>query len=170
MIGINGTNGGQGRNGARRTLNVGVVGLGYWGPNLLRVLGRDARGEGQVDLRPGRAAPPSDSSTAIPATARTTNVDLLFEDPEVDAIFIATPVFTHFDLASRSLEAGKHTFVEKPLAPSAELASELLRRARERERVLMCGHTFLYSPPVRVVKDLLGGTSWARSSSSPRAG
>ncbi len=64
-------------------------------------------------------------------------------------------MFTHFDLASRSLDAGKHTFVEKPLAPSSELACELLRRARAQDRVLMCGHTFLYSPPVRAVRDLL---------------
>ena len=169
MIGVNGRNGGQARNGARDTLNVGLVGLGYWGPNLLRVLAEmpAVRVKWICDLDEQLLR---GFEHRYPATARTTNVDLLFEDPEVDAIFIATPVFTHFDLASRSLDAGKHTFVEKPLAPSSELASELLRRARERERVLMCGHTFLYSPPVRAVKDLLdAGTSWARSSSSPRA-
>jgi len=166
MIGVNGQNGNHGGNGnhrsngyhrgngATRTLNVGVVGLGYWGPNLLRVLAEmpAVRVKWICDLDEQLLR---GFEHRYPATARTTNVDLLFDDPEVDAIFIATPVFTHFDLASRSLEAGKHTFVEKPLAPSAELASELLRRARERERVLMCGHTFLYSPPVRVVKDLL---------------
>src|SRR6187551_1052530 len=151
MIGHNGSNG---ANGAVRTLNVGIVGLGYWGPNLLRVL------DEMPDVRVKWICDPDEQllrgfEHRYPGTARTTNVDHLFEDPEVDAILIATPVFTHFDLASRSLEAGKHTFVEKPLAPSGELASELLRRARLRERVLMCGHTFLYSPPVRVVKDLL---------------
>jgi predicted dehydrogenase len=154
MIGHNGSNGANGANGAVRTLNVGIVGLGYWGPNLLRVLAEmpDVRVKWICDLDEQLLR---GFEHRYPGTARTTNVDHLFEDPEVDAILIATPVFTHFDLASRSLEAGKHTFVEKPLAPSGELASELLRRARLRERVLMCGHTFLYSPPVRVVKDLL---------------
>jgi predicted dehydrogenase len=144
----------NGTNGAVSALKVGVVGLGYWGPNLLRVLAEmpsvhvkwicdlDEQLLGGFALR-------------YPGTSRTTDVDVLLNDPEVDALFIATPVFTHFDLASRSLEAGKHTFVEKPLAPSSELASELMRRARLRDRVLMCGHTFLYSPPVRVVKDML---------------
>jgi predicted dehydrogenase len=157
MIGANGRNGANGAHGARRSasdLNVAVVGLGYWGPNLLRVL---------VEMPSVRVKWICDLDEQVlggfglryPAVARTTKVDVVLEDPEVDAVFIATPVFTHFDLAARSLEAGKHTFVEKPLAPSSELASELLRRARPRERVLMCGHTFLYSPPVRVVKDLL---------------
>jgi predicted dehydrogenase len=148
MIGHNGNNG------TPSPLNVGVVGLGYWGPNLLRVLAEmpAVRVKWICDLDEQLLA---GFALRYPGASRTTDVDVLLEDPEVDAVFIATPVFTHFDLASRSLEAGKHTFVEKPLAPSAELASELLRRARMRERVLMCGHTFLYSPPVRVVKDLL---------------
>jgi predicted dehydrogenase len=156
MIGVNGMNGNGAHrsNGATSTLNVGVVGLGYWGPNLLRVLAEmpAVRVKWICDLDERLL---EGFKHRYPATARTTDVDVLFDDPEVDAVLIATPVFTHFDLASRSLDAGKHTFVEKPLAPSAELASELLRRARMRERVLMCGHTFLYSPPVRVVKDLL---------------
>jgi predicted dehydrogenase len=151
MIGVNGNNG---SNGTTSTLCVGVVGLGYWGPNLLRVLAEmpGVRVKWICDLDEQLL---DGFKHRYPAAARTTEVDLLFEDPEVDAVLIATPVFTHFDLASRALDAGKHTFVEKPLAPSAELASELLRRAQMRERVLMCGHTFLYSPPVRVVKDLL---------------
>jgi predicted dehydrogenase len=70
---------------------------------------------------------------------------------------IATPVFTHFELASRSLEAGKHTFVEKPLAASSEDVDQLVRLASDRGLALMCGHTFLYSPPVRAVKRLLDG-------------
>jgi predicted dehydrogenase len=68
---------------------------------------------------------------------------------------VATPVFTHFDLASRSLAAGKHTFVEKPLASSSELGDELVRLADERDLKLMCGHTFVYSPPVRAMKEML---------------
>jgi predicted dehydrogenase len=136
------------------TLSVGVVGLGYWGPNLLRALaempGVDLAWICDLDeqLLDG-------FGKRYPGPIRTTDVGRLLDDPKLDAIVLATPVFTHFDLASRSLDAGKHTFVEKPLAPSSELASELLRRAQARKRVLMCGHTFLYSPPVRAIKDLL---------------
>ncbi len=68
---------------------------------------------------------------------------------------IATPVFTHFDLASAALRAGKHTFVEKPLAPSSGQGLRTLRDRRGGGPVLMCGHTFVYSPPVRAVKELL---------------
>ncbi len=148
MISANGTQH------AVRTLNMGIVGLGYWGPNLLRVLSElpAVRVKWICDLDEQLLR---GFEQRYPGAARTTDVDLLLDDPELDAILIATPVFTHFDLASRSLDAGKHTFVEKPLAPSGELASELMRRARVRDKVLMCGHTFLYSPPVRVVKDLL---------------
>ena len=64
-------------------------------------------------------------------------------------------MFTHFDLATRSLEAGKHTFVEKPLAPSPDEADQLMDLAAERGLTLMCGHTFLYSPPVRMVREML---------------
>jgi predicted dehydrogenase len=90
-----------------------------------------------------------------PSVQATTSFEDLLEDPRLDAVLIATPVFTHFDLASRSLAAGKHTFVEKPLAQSSEEAEGLLGLADEEELVLMCGHTFLYSPPVRAVKALL---------------
>jgi predicted dehydrogenase len=156
MIGTNGngSNGASRTNGAVRVLNVGVVGLGYWGPNLLRVLAEmpSVRVKWICDLDEQLLG---GFGLRYPGVAQTTDVDVVLEDPQVDAVLIATPVFTHFDLASRALDAGKHTFVEKPLAPSSELASELLRRARLRDRVLMCGHTFLYSPPVRAVKDLL---------------
>src|SRR5215211_1981719 len=139
---------------AARPLGVAVIGLGYWGPNLLRVLADDV----ELDVRwlcdrdPERLAR---FHRRYPATCATTRVEAVLEDPAVDAVVIATPVFTHFELAAASLLAGKHTFVEKPLAPSCLLADELRVLARRVERVLMCGHTFLYSPPVRVVKRML---------------
>jgi predicted dehydrogenase len=137
-----------------RPLTVGVIGLGYWGPNLLRVLSDDddVVVKWACDRDPERLAR---FARRYPATRPTTRVEMLFEDPETDAIVIATPVSTHFELAAASLAAGKHTFVEKPLAPSAALASELIARANRAGRVLMCGHTFLYSPPVRAVRRLL---------------
>jgi predicted dehydrogenase len=135
-------------------LTFGLVGLGYWGPNLLRVLAEVPGAEVKwiCDLDAQRL---SDISRRYPSCTRTSDIDHLFEDDELDAILIATPVVTHFDLAARSLQAGKHTFVEKPLAQSGEQANQLLELAETQDLVLMCGHTYLYSPSVRAVKKLL---------------
>ena len=136
------------------SLKFGLIGLGYWGPNLLRVLADMPEVEVKwiCDLDPQRL---ERFGRRLPGAGRTGDVDDLFDDPDLDAILIATPVFTHFDLASRSLRAGKHTFVEKPLASSSLEAAQLLRLAESQQRTLMCGHTFVYSPPVRAVKSLL---------------
>ena len=139
--------------GAARPLTLGLVGLGYWGPNLLRVLAEmpDVTVAWICDLDPeklGRA------QRRYPAIRGTTDLEKLLA-AELDAVVIATPTFTHYDLAGRSLWADRHTFVEKPLAASAAEAEELLALAAQRDRVLMCGHTFLYSPPVRAIKRLL---------------
>jgi predicted dehydrogenase len=133
---------------------VGVVGLGYWGPNLLRVLVEmpDVRVKWICDLDEHRL---TRFGRRYPGCRPTRDVDALLDDNEVDAVLIATPVFTHFDLASSALLAGKHTFVEKPLAPSSDKATKLIATAESQDRVLMCGHTFVYSPPVRAVKRIL---------------
>jgi predicted dehydrogenase len=139
---------------AAREVGVAVVGLGYWGPNLLRVLGDnlDADVRWICDLDPERLGK---YRRRHPGARVTTKFERVLSDPTVDAIIIATPVHTHYDLAVRALEAGKHVFVEKPLAHSSELADELAEIASERNRNLMCGHTFLYSPPVRAVKRMI---------------
>jgi predicted dehydrogenase len=138
----------------RRALTFGLVGLGYWGPNLLRVLGDDPDVEVRwiCDLDPDRLAR---FARRHPDATPTNDVEQVLADDDVDALVIATPVFTHVDLCTRSLLGGKHTFVEKPLATSSKLADELVRLARLRHRVLMCGHTFIYSPAVRAVKRLI---------------
>jgi predicted dehydrogenase len=136
-------------------LNVGVVGLGYWGPNLLRVLTDDPGVEVKwiCDLDQARLAR---FQRRYPSVTAASDVELLLNDDDLDALVIATPVFTHYDLCRRSLLAGKHTFVEKPLANTAHRAEDLVRTAAAEERVLMCGHTFVYSPAVRAVKRLIG--------------
>ena len=141
-------------NGSRPPAGVAVVGLGYWGPNLLRVLSDNADVEVLwiCDLDQERLMK---YRRRYPATRVTTRIDRVLADPDVDAVIIATPVFTHYDLASQALAAGKHVFVEKPLAPSSALADDLAEMARQRHRVLMCGHTFIYSPPVRAVKRMI---------------
>src|SRR3954451_2977941 len=87
-----------------------------------------------------------------PATRTTSKIDDLLADDDWDAVVIATPIFTHGDLAQRALSAGKHTFVEKPLAASASEADALIGLAADTGLTVMCGQTFLYSPPVRALK------------------
>jgi predicted dehydrogenase len=137
-----------------KPVTFAVVGLGYWGPNLLRVLLDDdaVLVRWICDLDAARLAR---CARRCPGIRATSCVDDVLCDPEVDAVVFATPVFTHVDLCTRSLQHGKHTFVEKPLATSAAAADELVRLARAHRRVLMCGHTFLYSPAVNAVKKML---------------
>jgi predicted dehydrogenase len=136
------------------SIRAGVVGLGYWGPNLLRGLLElpDVEISYICDLDERRL---SALSRRYPHATPTVSFADLLDDADLDAILIATPVFTHFGLASASLRAEKHTFVEKPLAPSTEEADELIALARGRDLRLMCGQTFLYSPPVQEVKRLI---------------
>ena len=111
-----------------------MVGLGYWGPNLVRVL--IERSDVEV-----RWICDSDLSRLerfgrrYPSVQLTQEIDEVLDDPSVDGVLLATPVFTHYDLARRCLEAGKHTFVEKPLAPSTALAEELIALSEERGAV-----------------------------------
>jgi predicted dehydrogenase len=135
-------------------ISVGVVGLGYWGPNLLRALVEQAGVETRYicDLDEQRLR---SFARRYPGVTATTRYEDLLSDPQLDAILIATPVFTHYELACEALNAGKHTFVEKPLAPSVADASGLLELANERDLCLMCGQTFLYSPPVAAIKQLV---------------
>ena len=138
----------------RGRIRVGVVGLGYWGPNLARVLAdrTDVELAWLCDQDPARVA---QLSRRYPGTRTTTYLDDLLCDPTLDAVVLATPVYTHYELGHRCLEAAKHTLVEKPLAPSSAAAQELIDLALEQELVLMCGHTFLYSPPVRAIRNLI---------------
>jgi predicted dehydrogenase len=135
-------------------LGVAVVGLGYWGPNLVRNLHEleDVRVELVCDRR-------EDTLIAVgrryPAVRTTTSFADVLADPAIDAVLLATPVSTHHPLAAAALRAGKHTFVEKPLASSAAEALELIELANERRLTLMPGHTFLYSPPVQMVRSLI---------------
>jgi predicted dehydrogenase len=144
-----------GANGRRpKPVRMAVVGLGYWGPNLVRNLHQVDGAEVTwiCDSRPERLEP---LTRRYPAVRHTVSYDDVLGDPSVDAIAIATPVSTHFSLAAAALRAGKHVFVEKPLAASGAEAAELVRLAEERDLVLMPGHTFLYSPPVTMIRELI---------------
>ncbi|MFL5920734.1 MAG: Gfo/Idh/MocA family protein [Gaiellaceae bacterium] len=135
-------------------LRVAVIGLGYWGPNLVRNLHELPAAEVAYvcDTREEQLRA---VTTRYPAIRPTTEFERVLADPDVDAVAIATPVSTHAELATAALRAGKHVFVEKPLAASSAEAVELIELATQNELVLMPGHTFLYSPPVDTVRTLI---------------
>jgi predicted dehydrogenase len=135
-------------------MKVAVVGAGYWGPNLARNLIASPRLSGLVicDKDPERLAL---MKTRFPQAETTQDLDVVLGDPSIAGICLATPISTHGPLGSRVLEAKKHLFMEKPLAGSVEEAKQLVALARERERVLMVGHTFEYSPPVLRTRELI---------------
>jgi len=139
---------------AASPLRVAVVGLGYWGPNLVRNLHElpDVELAAVCDLREDALAA---IARRFPAVTTTTRFQDLLDDPRLDAVAIATPVSSHFPLGSAALEAGKHVFVEKPLAASSGEALDLIGLARRHGLVLMPGHTFLYSPPVNLIGELI---------------
>jgi predicted dehydrogenase len=131
-----------------------VVGLGYWGPNLVRVLHEIPEAEVAYvcDLRLEAL---KRIATRYPALPLTTSYNEVLADKTVDAIAIATKVTSHHSLAAAALDAGKHVFVEKPMTASSEEAEDLIARAEARGLTLMPGHTFLYSPPVNLVRELV---------------
>jgi predicted dehydrogenase len=139
---------------ATKGLSVGVIGLGYWGPNLVRVL-HELPEVDRIWVCDVRALALEAVRRRYPAAVTTLDAEAVIQSPELDAVVIATPVSTHFELARRALLAGKHVFVEKPLTVNVSEALELVRLADEQSLTLMPGHTFLYSPAVNVIRDLI---------------
>jgi predicted dehydrogenase len=135
-------------------LRIGVIGYGYWGPNLVRNFGADPRTRvvAIAELSPARRQV---AATAVPHIKCVADAAAVIADPGVDAVAIATPIFTHHGLAKAALEAGKHVVVEKPLAPSVAEAEELEQLAARAGRVLMVDHTFVYTSAVRKIRDLI---------------
>jgi predicted dehydrogenase len=135
-------------------ISIAVVGCGYWGPNLIRNFNslEDCRVKIACDLDQNRLA---HIKTLYSGIETTTEYDRLLEDATIDAIAIATPVRLHYEMAQRSLQAGKHTFIEKPMASSAEECKDLIRLAESQQLTIIVGHTFIYSPPVRKIKEIV---------------
>lgn len=135
-------------------VRTAVVGLGYWGPQLVRNLYESSHADlvTVCDARPEALA---QIGRRYPGLRQTTDFADVLADSEVEAVVVATPISTHYSLARAALEAGKHTFVEKPLAGSLSDAKKLVALAQELGLVLMPGHTFLYSPPVQAIRDLI---------------
>jgi predicted dehydrogenase len=137
-------------------IGLGVIGAGYWGPNLVRAAVATAtlQLEWLCDLDEARARAVLGRYTTVRAT---TSYEQVLEDPAVSAVAIATPAATHFDLVRAALEAGKHVLVEKPLTSSLAEAVKLADWAEHSGRVLMCDHTYCYTPAVRRIRELIHG-------------
>jgi predicted dehydrogenase len=135
------------------TIRLGVAGLGYWGPNLARNFAAIAGCE-LAWLCDADEAVRARLSRAHPSARATGELDDLLNDPELDAVVLATPVPTHADLAVRVLDAGKHCFVEKPLAVTVADAERAVAAAARADRILMVGHLLEYHPGLRALKEL----------------
>lgn len=135
-------------------LKIGLIGYGYWGPNLLRNFNSlsSCLVTGVADSRSERRYLVNQSYPFVNCYG---SADDLIYSPDIDAVVIATPVFSHFDLCYKALAAGKHVLVEKPMTASVNEALELINLAEKNSLVLMVDHTFLYTGAVRTIKELI---------------
>ena len=135
-------------------IGIGVIGYGYWGPNLVRNFAecRGAAVRMVCDRVPERL---QQVERRYPGVRVTTTPSELIADPAVDAVVIATPVDHHFELAMQALRAGKHVLVEKPMASSSDEAARLIDEAAARRAVLMVDHTFVYTGAVQTIRGLI---------------
>jgi predicted dehydrogenase len=137
-----------------RNLRVGVIGAGYWGPNLVRNF-FEAPGAEAVAVCDLSEEQLEAIRKRYPSVRTTRRHRELIDDPAIDAVCVATPVSTHHSLASEALRAGKHVLVEKPLAGTVQEAKSLVELAAETKRVLLAGHTFVYNPAVQKVREII---------------
>ncbi len=137
-----------------KQINVGVVGCGYWGPNLVRNFRSlsDCRLKMMCDINKERLA---HVRSLYPDVEGETDYRHMLNGAGLDAVVVATAVSLHYPMAKASLLAGKHTLIEKPMACSSEQCEELIDIARKKGLILMVGHTFLYSPAVRKIKEII---------------
>ena len=135
-------------------IGVGVIGYGYWGPNLVRnfMFNEGTRVVAVADQQQERLAK---VQALYPTVAVSSSAQELIANPAVDAVIVATPVNTHFELGMAALRAGKHLFVEKPIAATVGQARQLVEEADRRSLVLMVDHTFVYTSAVRKMHELM---------------
>ena len=138
----------------KKPLSVGIVGFGYWGPNLVRNLKSipECRLKTVCDLNASRLA---HMRNLYPDVAGEANFQLLLDDNDLDAIVIASSARTHYPMAKATLASGKHVLIEKPMANSVAECEELIALSKQHGTVLMVGHTFLYSAAVRKIKEIV---------------
>lgn len=136
-------------------MKVAVIGLGYWGPNLIRNFSANKLVKSVVgcDMDQQRL---EQLKISFPHIAIEKDYRKLFSSPDIDAVCISTPVNTHYQLAREALESGKHVWVEKPFTAEAWQAEELITIAQQQRRVLFVDHTFIYHSPVIKIKEIIG--------------
>ena len=136
-------------------IGLAVIGAGYWGPNLVRssLATPELHLQWLCDL--DHRACPARARAAQRTVAVTSSFEEVLADPEVAAVAIATPAATHFDLVRAALEAGKHVLVEKPLTPTVAEGRKLADLAQRSDLVLMCDHTYCYTPAVQRIRQLI---------------
>jgi len=135
-------------------ITIGIIGCGYWGPNLIRNYNQLPNCNMLMccDLDEKKL---DRMKTLYPGIGATNDVSEVLNNPEIDAVGIATPVFTHYDLAKEALLHDKHVFVEKPLCHSSEACLDLIHLAEQKGKVLMVGHTFEYTAAVNKIKEII---------------
>jgi len=135
-------------------INVGVIGYGYWGPNIVRNFfsAANCTVKAVADGRPERLAV---LAKVFPTISGVKTAEDIINDKEIDAVVVATPVFTHFPLAKKALENGKHVLIEKPMTSTVAEAEELIALASQKGLTLMADHTFLYTGAVQKMKELI---------------
>ena len=142
-------------------VKIGVVGYGYWGPNLVRNFA-ETPGASLVAVADLDARKLEIVKRRYPVVNTTTHFQDLLEDPEIDAIAIATPVNTHFELGMAVLKAGKHLWLEKPMAETSLQARKLIDEADKRKLTLLVDHTFIYTGAVRKMAEIIKGGELGR--------
>jgi predicted dehydrogenase len=135
-------------------IRVGVIGCGQWGPNHVRVFNSspDAEVVACSDLDPGRL---DQMRSLYPHIRTTTEYWQIIQDPEIDAVVLATPTATHFKLVGEALQHGKDVLVEKPLSDSLQSAEKLAKLAQQKKRILMVGHTFMFNSGIRKLREYM---------------
>jgi len=134
-------------------LTIGILGYGYWGPNLLRNFTNiGVKVKYVADMNTERL---SLIKSQYPSVITTTSADEIINDNSIDAIIIALPVSLHYEMAKKSLNANKHVLVEKPMTDSVDTSIELIELAQKKNKILMCDHTFLYTGAVKKIKNLI---------------
>jgi predicted dehydrogenase len=139
---------------ARQLRGIAVIGLGYWGPNWVRVI-KQLQCATRIVCCDFAKVRRDSIKGPYPEVELIDQVETVLDDPDIEAAIVATPVVTHYDIARRLLTAGKSVLVEKPLAMATSQVSDLMRLARENSRTLMVGHTFEYSAPVLKAAELI---------------
>ncbi|MBI5584195.1 MAG: Gfo/Idh/MocA family oxidoreductase [Deltaproteobacteria bacterium] len=136
-------------------MKVAVIGCGYWGPNLVRNFVQSNKVD-EVTCCDRDQQRLDHMRKLYPMIKTTQNFKELLDQPDLDGVAVATPVYTHFPIAREFLQHGKHVFIEKPFTHSIETAAELIKLAEEKQRILMVGHTFEYTAAVTKIRELIG--------------